>query len=132
MDAPQWNCPFIRVRVCVLLLCASLDLFGTAEHKKVLTVVRFLRPRPRPSLPAGASLSARGMYGALNPAELSLNFTEGSGELTTSRRLLRAGKLVASILFYLFIYFLLITNAKTSEAFYKLRFCLCPSTCYLV
>lgn len=95
----------LYVCVCVLLWCASSDLFGTAEHKKLFTVVRLLRLCPRPSLPAGASLSARGMYGALNPAELSLNFTEGSDELTTSRRLLRAGKLVASILFiYLFIF----------------------------
>lgn len=61
MDAPQWNCPFIRVSV--LLLCASLDLFGVfahrsaAEHRKVFFFYCGQTPASlSPSVPPSRSL----------------------------------------------------------------------------
>lgn len=129
-----WCASFKLLCVCVCLLSAAPR---TPEGS--FSALTFLHVSPGLPLSAEASSSARGVRAALNRPELSLNFTNGCDELMTSCRLLREGKLLAffffwggGLLFSFFLYFLLITNAKTSEAFYKLGFCLCPATCYWV
>lgn len=112
---------------CVLLLGASFKLFlggcvyspQHQEHKKV--VVARLSPRLPPSQqkPLHVCFAA-----ALNRPEMIFELNaNGCDKLLANYWHLFGGVIVFSF------FFLLITKAKTSQAFYKLGFCLCPAAC---
>lgn len=102
----------VPLYVCVCYCCVHLWTFfgvfahrSTAEHKKVFTVVRFLRLCPRPSLPAGASLSARGTNGALNPAELSFELYKGFRRTNDFSQAITSGQISGAYSFFIYLFF---------------------------
>lgn len=119
----------VPLYVCVCYCCVHLWTFLV----KVFTVVRFLHLCPRPFVPPSWSLLISQRY-VRSSKSCGINFELYKGFRRTNdfSQAITSGQISGVYSFFFFIYFLLITNAKTSEAFYKLRFCLCPSTCYLV
>lgn len=146
MDAPQWNLPPFVCCLSVLLSsarasspgCANLSLAlnagATFFFKNVAEVLIIFPPNPLVlfvQIDVSAlrvprtNIRQRCTRGAHRRPELSFELCKLMRWTNDFSQAIRRGQIAG-------VYFLLITNGKTSEAFYKPGYCLCPATCYSV
>lgn len=122
---------YVCVCVCVTVVC----IFGPFWHRWTQEAFYCGQTSASlsPSVPPSWSLLISQRYvRSSKSCGIIFELYRGFRRTNDFSQAITSGQISGVYSFYLFIYFLLITNAKTSEAFYKLRFCLCPSTCYLV